>query len=152
LGRSELLERARAVVSPVLANLGYELVDLALVVSHGRRTLRVFIYKQGGVTVSDCARASKAVSPLLDEADIFRSRYYLEVSSPGAERKLRTRDDFIRFAGRKARIHLRQPHMGMNLVEGRIEGFHDDLVVLRPEGSEPVTIPYSAISSANLCL
>jgi ribosome maturation factor RimP len=152
LGRSELLERARAALLPVLTNLGYELIDLAVVVSHGRRTLRVFIEKPGGFTVADCARASKAISPVLDGEGIFRGRYFLEVSSPGAERKLRTRDDFSHFIGRKAKVRLRQPVMGVDLIEGRIERFQDDMLELRPEGAEPVAIPFGWVLSANLCL
>jgi ribosome maturation factor RimP len=147
-----LLEKARSVVLPVLANLGYDLVEVAIVVSHGRRTLRVFIDKENGVDVSDCARASKSLSPALDEQGFFPGRYYLEVSSPGAERKLRTREDFRHFVGRKARVRLREVCMGMTEVKGKIEGFRDDMLELRPEGNSVVTIPFETISSANLCL
>jgi ribosome maturation factor RimP len=150
--RAEVLERIRGAISPVLANLGYDLVEVSQVVSHGRRTLRVFINKPGGVNINDCARASKAVGPLLDEQDFLGRRYFLEVSSPGAERKLRTAEDFERFVGRTAQVRLRQECMGMTQIKGEIESFAEGVLRLRPDGTEAVTIPFEAISSANLCL
>lgn len=150
--RDELLERARGIVLPILANLGYDLVEIGLAVSHGRRTLRVFIDKPNGVNVEDCATASRVIGPALDEHELSFGRYYLEVSSPGAERKLRTRGDFKRFVGRKAQVRLREARMGVNQVRGRIESFSDDTLRLRPEEGSPITIPFDMISSANLCL
>ena len=152
LRRSELLEKARSALLPVLANHGYDLVEVAIVVSHGRRTLRVFIDRENGVSVSDCARASKSLSPVLDEQSFFPGRYYLEVSSPGAERRLRTKEDFKHFIGRKAQVRLREVCMGMTQVQGKIEGFRGDVLELRPDGNAVVAIPFETISSANLCL
>ncbi len=150
--RDELLEAVEAVVSPVLANLGYDLVELSLVVSHGRRTLRVFIDKPGGVNVEDCAIASRAVGPAMDESSLPMGRYFLEVSSPGAERKLRNREDFRHFVGRKALVRLREARDGMNKIEGRIASFSDDVLKLKPEDGEEISVPFEAISSARLCL
>jgi ribosome maturation factor RimP len=147
-----LLERVRSILLPALANLGYDLVEVALVVSHGRRTLRVFIDRENGVNLDDCARASKAMSPALDEEGFFQGRYFLEVSSPGAERKLRTRQDFEHFVGRLALVRLRGGCNGRNEIKGKIESFQDDVLELRPEGDAVIAIPFETISSANLCL
>jgi ribosome maturation factor RimP len=152
LRRTQLLEEVEAVVSPVLANLGYDLVELSLVVSHGRRTLRVFIDKPGGVGLEDCALASKAVGPMLDERGATLGRYFLEVSSPGAERKLKTREDFRHFIGRKALVRLREARDGAAKIEGRIASFADDELKLKPEDGEEIVVPFEAISSARLCL
>ena len=150
--KQQLLERARSVVLPVLANLGYELVEVAMVVSHGRRTLRVFIHRKGGVNLDNCAKVSKAIGPLLDDEDLFRGRYYLEVSSPGAERRLRDRDDFRIFVGSRARIRMRAPDGEEKSVEGLIEDFSGDVVTVRQEAGAAVAVPFGDISSANLCL
>jgi ribosome maturation factor RimP len=152
LGRTEFLEGVRTAILPVLANLGYNLVEAKLVVAHGRRTLRVFIDKEGGVTLDDCARASKAIGFLLDDREVMRGRYYLEVSSPGAERKLKTREDFRRFVGKKAQIRVRQEPAGAVMIKGKIEGFDGDSLRLKPEDADAIEIPYQAILSANLCL
>ena len=152
LRRDQLLEEVESVVSPILGNLGYDLVELTLVVSHGRRTLRVFMDKPEGVRMEDCAVASRAVGPALDEHNLSMGRYFLEVSSPGAERKLKTREDFRRFVGRKARVTLREARGGVSQIEGRIAGCCDDALKIKPEEGEEISVPYEAISSARLCL
>ena len=147
-----MLERTRGAVLPVLANLGYELVEIGLAVSHGRKTLRVFIHRRGGVTLDGCAKVSKAVGPLLDDEGMFPGRYYLEVSSPGAERKLRTRDDFRVFVGSKVRIRIRPIEGEQRNIEGLIEDFSGDVVTVRQEEGASVAVPLGDISGANLCL
>jgi ribosome maturation factor RimP len=152
LGRAELLERATNIVLPVLERLGYDLVEVAVVVSHGRRILRVFIYRRGGVTLEDCARASKALGAELDQHSLFSGRYFLEVSSPGAERRLRGREDFERFQGSKARVRFRAADGRAAEATGRIGGFAGDVLVLEPEGAGEVSIPFESILGANLSL
>jgi ribosome maturation factor RimP len=152
LRKQELQERARSTITPLLASLGYELVEIAFLVSHGRRTLRVFIHRRGGVTIGDCARVSKAVGAALDGEPLLSGRYYLEVSSPGAERRLRTRNEFRMFVGSKAEIRLRDKDTGYDQVKGEIEGIADDMVRIRPEEGSAIEIPFESISSANLCL
>jgi len=137
---------------PVLANLGYELVEIGLAVSHGRRTLRLFIHRRGGVTLDGCAKVSKAVGPLLDDEGLFPGRYYLEVSSAGAERKLRTRDDFRIFVGSKVRVRTRHPEGEEVNIEGLIEDFSGDAVAVRQAEGTLVTVRLEDISGARLCL
>lgn len=146
------MERAGDVVLPVLANLGYELVEIGMAVSHGRRTLRVFIHRRGGVTLDECARVSKAIGSLLDDEDLFRGRYYLEVSSPGAERKLRSRDDFRIFVGSKVSLRTRPAEGEPRTIKGLIEDFSGDTVTVRGEDGISVAVPLEDISAANLCL
>jgi len=146
------LERAKDVVLPVLANLGYELVELDTIVSHGRRTLRVFIHRRGGVTLDECAKVSKAIGALLDAEDLFQGRYYLEVSSPGAEKKLRTRDDFRIFVGSKVSLRTRSLEGEPRTIKGLMEDFSGDVVTVREEGGGSVAVPLEDIAGANLCL
>jgi ribosome maturation factor RimP len=141
----------RYVVLPVLENLGYDLVEVALV-SEGRRILRVFIDRREGLSVEDCARASKALSAELDQHDLLGGRYYLEVSSPGAERKLKTPEDFGRFVGRKAKVTFREPDGRVAEKVGRIESFRDEAVVLQVDGSAEVNIPLGSILTARLAI
>jgi ribosome maturation factor RimP len=152
LRKQQISDRAREVILPVLANLGYELVEVAVVVSHGRRTLRVFIHRRDGVTLDGCAKISKAIGPLIDDEDLFRGRYYLEVSSPGAERKLRTKEDFRIFIGSKASVRVRSADGRERDVRGTIESFSGDIVTLHVEEGASVAIPLEEISGASLCL
>ena len=150
--RDEFLDGARGIVSPVLANLGLELVEIGLVVSHGRRTLRVFIDKPGGVNVSDCANASRAMSAILDEGDLLKGRYFLEVSSPGAERPLRSREDFERFIGRRARLKVRSEEKGIEVMVGTIESLDKDILGFKLENGTQITVPFGEIAKGNLSL
>jgi ribosome maturation factor RimP len=152
VGRAELLERARNVVLPVVESLGYDLVEVALAVSHGRRVLQVFIDRSGGITLDDCARTSKAIGAELDQCDIFPARYFLEVSSPGAERKLRTRQDFGHFVGRKARIRFRAASGVATGATGKMLAFKEDVLVFEPEGGTEISIRFGDILSANLSI
>jgi len=93
------------VVQPVVAGMGYELVDVQA--SNGGRLLRLFIDKPGGVGLEDCAAVSRQLSRVFEVEGIDYER--LEVSSPGLDRPLRKAGDFARFAGRKAEVRMRTP-------------------------------------------
>ena len=148
----ELQEGISAAILPVLGEIGYALVEVRLVVSHGRRTVRVFIHKPDGITVDDCAVASRAIGAILDDSDLFRGRYYLEVSSPGAERPLRGREDFQLFMGRKALIRVRKPEGGVEEVKGRIKSLEEDILGIELENGTLFGVPFEKIAKANLSL
>ena len=97
--------RLEKVVEPAVAGMGYELVDVQA--SNGGRLLRLFIDKPGGVTLDDCAAASRHLTRVLAVEGIDYER--LEVSSPGLDRPLRKEADFARFAGQKAEVRMRTP-------------------------------------------
>jgi ribosome maturation factor RimP len=134
-----------------LERLGFSLVEVALV-SEGRRILRVLIDRAEGVTVEDCAAASKALGAELDQHDLIRGRYYLEVSSPGAERKLKGAEDFKRFVGRKAKVTFRAPDGKIMEKVGKIGASSDEAVVLCPDGGDEVSIAFQSIFSARLAI
>ena len=97
--------RLEKVVEPAVAGMGYELIDVQA--SNGGRLLRLFIDKPGGVTLDDCAAASRHLTRVLAVEGIDYER--LEVSSPGLDRPLRKEADFARFAGQKAEMRMRTP-------------------------------------------
>jgi ribosome maturation factor RimP len=97
-----------AVAEPVVAGMGFELVDAQA--SNGGRLLRLFIDKPGGVTLDDCAAVSRQLSRVFEVEGVNYER--LEVSSPGLDRPLRKAGDFARFAGRRAEVRMRTPDAG----------------------------------------
>lgn len=105
-------------LEPPLQSLGYELVDLE-VRTGGDGLLRVFIDREPSVTLADCELVSQQIGALLDVEDPLPGRYVLEVSSPGADRRLRTPEHFARFAGFEARIELNAPLDGRRRFKGR---------------------------------
>lgn len=108
------------ILDKTLPGLGYELVDSELD-AHG--TLRVFIDKEGGITVEDCATVSNHLSRLFAVEDIdYRN---LEVSSPGLDRPLKKAADFVRFSGSLIKLKTRLPVDGQKNFIGRIESFDE---------------------------
>lgn len=113
-----------------LAGLGYELVDLD---RSGRgRLIRVFIDKPGGISVDDCARVSHHLTRVLAVENVSYDR--LEVSSPGLDRPLKKEQDFVRFAGHKARIKVRVPIDGQRNFVGVLREVKGGAVQLDVEG------------------
>jgi ribosome maturation factor RimP len=119
-----------ALLETTLAGLGYELVDLD---RSGRgRLLRIFIDKPGGINVDDCAAVSHHLMRVLTVENIAYDR--LEVSSPGLDRLLKKEQDFVRFAGHKARIKVRIPINGQRNFVGVLREVRSGAVQLDVEG------------------
>ena len=122
-----------AIVAPVVAGMGFELVDLQA--SNGGRLLRLFIDKPGGVGVQDCAAVSRQLSRVLEVEGVAYER--LEVSSPGLDRALRKAGDFARFAGHKAEVRMRTPDAsGRRRFVGVLRGAEAGQVSLEMEGGQ----------------
>lgn len=148
------LSRIRELFQPTLNFLGYELYDLALTGTGGRPTLRVRIDRPEGVTLADCERVSKSLSALLDQADPLPTRYDLEVSSPGAERPLRSLAEYRRFIGKRANVRYRVGE-SEQVAEGRLSAVSEQMIELRlGEGKHLKTaaIPLADIVAARLAI
>ena len=130
---------------------GIELWDLELAGSGRNRVLRLYIDKPGGVTLDDCELISQQVGTVLDVEDVIPGdSYSLEVSSPGVDRKLRGPDDYVRFAGQKARLVLRQPLDNQRRWEGKLTGFESGHLTLETAPGKTLRIPANQIEKANL--
>ena len=148
----ELQVHLTGVVEPLLKREGYELVDVEVLGAGSGTIVRLFIDKQGGVTLDDCATVSEAVSAMLDVEDPIETSYSLEVSSPGLDRPLRKAADFQRFAGRKAKIKTFGPLEGAGnrkVFVGVLKGCEADLVRIDVDGTL-FTLPMERIAKANL--
>lgn len=147
-------DRVARVVQPAIEAEGYTLVDAELKGEGGGRVLRLFIDKpEGGITIDDCQKVSRLLTPMLDVENMIEGKYYLEVSSPGINRRIRKKEDFERFVGSKVRIRTRSPIDGRRKVSGVIEGIEESDVMIRDErsGAEGISrIPLAAIDRANL--
>ncbi len=117
------LEKIRQIAERVAASEGLALVDVELKGSRANQVLRVFIDKREGVTHGDCQLVSEQISAILDVEDPIPGHYVLEVSSPGLDRQLVRPNEFVHFAGRRARIALRDPVGTQRVFEGRLAGF-----------------------------
>jgi ribosome maturation factor RimP len=147
--------RVAAVVEPVLESMGFRLVRVRL----SGPTLQIMAERPDGTfSIDDCEKVSRAVSPMLDVEDIIKSRYHLEVSSPGIDRPLVRPGDFEAWAGHEAKIEMAVPVAGRKRFRGPLEGFTDGEVRLfidNPEkGGEKILVgvPFSDIADAHLVL
>ena len=142
-------KRVAAVALPVLEELGLELVEVQYRREQSGWVLRLIIDKQGGVSLEDCAAASREISQLLDIEDFIEQAYSLEVSSPGLDRPLKSLADFQRFTGRKARVKTFEPVGGEHVLTGRIQRTDGETIVLEI-GRREVEIPFAQVSKARL--
>lgn len=131
-------QRLIELLEPAVGALGFELVDIDLRLGrHG--LLRLYIDRRsdedGGVTLADCELVSGQVGALLDVEDPLPGAYDLEVSSPGLDRKLRTREHFERFVGHDVRVELAQPRDGRKRLKGRLEAVDGAAIVLDVDGA-----------------
>jgi ribosome maturation factor RimP len=117
------LEKIRAIAERVVTSEGLTLVDVELKGGRVNPLLRVYIDKPEGVSHAHCQLVSEQLSAILDVEDPFPASYVLEVSSPGLDRKLVKPKDFEHFAGRRARLVLREAIGQQKVVEGRLAGF-----------------------------
>ena len=108
----------RALLEPTLEHMGYELYALEQSGQSGR-TLRVSIDRVEPITIADCERVSRVIGPLLDNASLIAGPYDLEVSSPGAERPLRGKEDYERFNGKRVNVRYRSGQTE-TVVEGQL--------------------------------
>lgn len=128
---------------------GFELVDLEIRGGGPSSIVRIYIDKEKGVSVEDCAQISQMVSDYLDSEDLIPSRYTLEVSSPGLDRPLTKEDDFNRKKGELIKIFTRDPQDQHNGLEGEIIEFKESSLYLKTD-SETISIPGEIILKAQL--
>jgi ribosome maturation factor RimP len=149
-----VVDRVQDAVSPILWALGLELVEVVWAGQGSRSVLRIVIDKPGGVTVTDCERAHKALGPALDVADLIPHAYTLEVSSPGLDRPFKRLQDYQRAIGKDVSLKLRQPLNGQWRLVGRLEAVNEQGVCLSVAGEanepERVTLDRESIAEAKL--
>jgi ribosome maturation factor RimP len=129
---------------------GMELVHVEARRESGGMVLRLFIDREGGVTLDDCARVSRQVSAELDADDPLPGRYTLEVSSPGLDRPLSKDRDFQRFSGQTVRIVTAAPLDGQRHFKGRLNGLAEGSVHVVLEDGREIAIPREMMTSARL--
>ena len=144
-----VIKQVEAVVLPALGELGLELVEVQYRREQSGWVLRLLIDKQDGITLDDCAAASREVSQLLDIEDFVDQAYNLEVSSPGLNRSLRSMAEFERFVGRKAKIKTIEPIGGEHVFIGKINKTEEESIVL-DVGTKEVIILFSQVTKARL--
>ena len=148
---SELTQKITELGHEAIANCGVEIVEVQLRGAGNARLLRIYIDKPGGVTHGDCEFISNRISQLLDESDTMpEGSYTLEVSSLGADRKLKVPRDYERVIGQKIALTLRRPSQGRSSVEGKLLNIRDGSLDLELHPGETFGIALDQIAKAKL--
>ena len=133
---SRITEQVAELARPIVEEAGCSLWDVEYVREAGEWYLRVFIDKEGGVSIDDCESISRRLDPLLDEADPIPDSYVFEVGSAGAERELKRPRDFEQFMGSDVQVRLYQPVDGSKVYDGVLAGYEDGRVTVTVGKSE----------------
>lgn len=151
------LERIREIAARVAEGYGLEIDQVLIRHEHGQDVLRVVVDRPGpaatpedSVSITDCETVSRELGTILDVEDLLPDRYTLEVSSPGLDRPLRDAKDYVRFAGRLAKLVLRAPINRQTAFAGRLRGLDGEDVLFEAEGGKMVRLPLALISRARL--
>ncbi len=156
-GGATIVEHVKTAAARVAESHGLELFDVQFRREAAGMVLRVQIDRPGpaataeeSVSVEDCAHVSRDLSVVLDVEDIVPGAYTLEVSSPGLDRPLRGRADFDRFAGRRAKVVMRESVDGQTFFKGRLAGVESDAVLIVGDDGRQHRVPLGIVSRANL--
>ena len=131
--REEYEKKAEDLITPIVEENGFELVDVEYVKEGGNWYLRAYIDKDGGITVDDCEKVSRVFSDRLDEEDFIEDSYIMEVSSPGLGRPLKKEKDFARSMGKKLEIRTFRAFDREKEFYGILTAYDDNSVTIEEE-------------------
>ncbi|MEK3855077.1 ribosome maturation factor RimP [Cytobacillus sp. FSL H8-0458] len=152
---SKVTETVEQLVTPIVDELNLELVDIEYVKEGKDWFLRVFIDKETGVDIEECGMVSEKLSEKLDAEDPIPYNYFLEVSSPGAERPLKKDSDFIKAVGKNVYIKTYEPIDGEKTFEGVLTQFDGETVTVEVKiktRKKNIEIPYEKVANARLAV
>ncbi|WP_197414406.1 ribosome maturation factor RimP [Bacillus sp. FJAT-29937] len=152
---SKVTDTVGQLVTPILDELNLELVDIEYVKEGRDWFLRVFIDKENGVDIEECGLVSEKLSEKLDEIDPIPYNYFLEVSSPGAERPLKNENDFQKAVGKNVFIKTYEPIDGDKTFEGILTHFDGQTVTVEIKiktRKKSIDIPYEKVANARLAV
>ena len=143
---ANIAERVEALITPAVTELGYRIWDLEYVKEGAEWYLRITLDHDDGIDIDDCEKVSRAINPIIDEADPIEDFYYLEVSSPGLERVLRKEEHFLASIGSEIEIRLFAPDDNKKKsYTGKLAAYENDTVTV-DIGGEAVSIPMNKVS------
>ena len=145
----KVTEIVAKIAEPVVKAQGCELWDVEYVREGDQRFLRLYLDKETGVDINDCEAISRAVDPLLDEADPIAESYHFEVCSAGLERALKRPSDFERFMGSAITVKLYRPRNGLKEIPCVLTGYDNGKITVEA-GKETITFEKSEVALVRL--
>ena len=151
MGKAPVTQSVSELIEPGLLADGLELVDVEFKKEGKNWILRIYIDREGGVTLSDCQKVSRLAGDLIEVEEIIEPVYTLEVSSPGLNRVLKKEKDFLKYSGKKIYVQCHAPMDGRKKFTGILTGFIDQSIHLEVDGQH-YTIPLNLVAKANLVI
>ena len=151
MGKAPVTQSVIELIEPGLLAKGLELVDVEFKKEGKNWVLRVFIDKEGGVTLEDCQKISRLAGDLIEVEEVIEPAYTMEVSSPGLNRVLKKEKDFIRFSGKKIGVQCHAPLNGRKKFTGILKDFKNQSIHLEVDGQLQI-IPINRVAKANLVI
>ena len=145
----KVTEVVAKLAEPVVTAHGCELWDVEYVREGSDYFLRLYLDKEGGVDITDCEAISRAMDPILDEADPIATSYIFEVCSAGLERALKRPSDFERFMGSAITVKLYRPRNGLKEIPCTLTGYDNGKVTVL-SGKETITFEKSEVALVRL--
>ena len=124
------------IIEPIINNLGYEVYDVIYEKEGKDNYLRIFIDNGKQITLEDCEKVNDAIADILDEKDLIKSQYFLEVSSPGLERRIRNDKQLEMFKNEKVEIHLFKAIDKQKIITGILKNYDQEKIVLQVDENE----------------
>ena len=152
MNKKQIVDEVTNYLEPILAKFNFELVDVEFVKEGPSYFLRIYIYKEGGVTIEDCRITSRAIEEVLDEKDIIEPAYMLEVSSPGLDRVLKKDKDFERFNGHVVDVKLYTPINKQKMIQGELVSKTEETLTLCDVDGETIEIPMKNVVVVRLAI
>ena len=153
MARGPGMEAIWQVAEAVIKAENCQLIDIVWGTAFKRRVLTLFVDKPGGINIDECQGVARRVGDLLDERNLVQGSYTLEVSSPGAERRLKTIKDFEYFKGRYARILTKQPIAPkVSEIFGHLGGVEADVILCQTDKGDIFCIPFDNVAKAQLAI
>ncbi len=138
--KKSIKETVREAVQPTINELGYDIWDITYSKVGADYHLEITIDSEAGINIEDCEKVHRAIDPILDECDPIEGFYYLDVSSPGVERELRTEMHISRSVGEKVRAKLFAQKDGKRVITGILSAFEDGkITITEPDGEVVLT-------------
>jgi ribosome maturation factor RimP len=145
--KKSVKDTVREAILPVVTELGYRIWDITYAKIGADYHLEITIDSDAGIQIEDCERVHRAIDPILDEADPIEGFYYLEVSSPGIERELRTEEHVQAFIGARVEAKLFSPKDGKRAIRGTLAALKEGgAVAITEDGGEEILLQSNEIS------
>jgi ribosome maturation factor RimP len=153
--KDNICEQVGRIAQPILDSKQLELVDIEFVRMGKEAILRLFLDKEGGITLDDCSGVSHELSAILDVEEIIDSNYTLEVSSPGLDRPLKKPEDYVRYVGRLIKVRTYEQFLDdsgnkRKTFLGTLDGLVDGSVRITLKEGQTASIPLELIAKAHL--